>query len=221
MLGLKKLLFRGGSPAHLPADVRAALDEWEASAAPALDELHFHTRYVVVDIVGSGPQPESDKLLGIAAASVNRGVVQPEDSFYVDFSTLDGEGAAVDRQLAAFLRFVGKAPIVTYHVPYVGGFLHRACEERLGVGFQPQCVDLAWLLPTMFEDRAHTVMPLDQWSEVLGLVAGGGRRDAMANTLLLARIFQMTLVRAVGKGIDTASRLLDESRASTFLRRTH
>lgn len=221
MRSLKKLLFRGGSPTHLPDDVRVAVDGWRTSSAPALDELHFHTRYVVVDIVSSGVHPDSDKLLGIAAASVRQGIIQPDDSFYVDFSTMDGEGAAVDRQIAAFLRFVAKAPIVTYHVPYVGGFLRRACEERLGVDFQPQWVDLAWLLPSMFEERSHTVMPLDRWCEALGLPAGAGRRNAMANTLLLARIFQMLLVRAVSKGVDTAGRLVEESGASSFLRRTH
>ena len=76
-------------------------------------------------------------------------------------------------------------------------------------------------MPAMFEDKAHTVMPLDQWLEVFGLGGEEGRRDAMANTLLLGRIFQMLLVRAVGKQIDTAARLIDESRASSFLRRTH
>jgi DNA polymerase-3 subunit epsilon len=64
-------------------------------------------------------------------------------------------------------------------------------------------------------------MPLDHWLDVFGLDAGAGRRDAMANTLLLARIFQMMMVRAVGKQIDTAAHLIDESRASSFLRRTH
>ena len=59
------------------------------------------------------------------------------------------------------------------------------------------------------------------WLECFGLDSGEGRRDAMANTLLLGRIFQMLLVRAVGKQIDTAARLVDESRASSFLRRTH
>jgi len=43
----------------------------------------------------------------------------------------------------------------------------------------------------------------------------------MENTLMLARIFQMLLVRATGKQIDTAAQLIDESRASSFLRRTH
>lgn len=221
MLGLKKFLFRGGAPTNLPVDVRASLDGWRASTAPGLDDLHFHTRYVVVDIVSSGSNPETDQLLGLAASTVWKGAIQPDDTFYVDFSTLDGEGAAVDRQLTAFLLFAAKAPLVTYHIPYVGGFLQRAFKERLGVDFQPQWVDLAWLLPAMFEERGHTVMPLDHWIDVFGLDAGSGRRDAMANTLLLARIFQMLTVRAVGKQIDTASRLIDESRASSFLRRNH
>lgn len=221
MLGLKKFLFRGGSPARLPDDVRASLEVWRGSAAPNLDQLHFHTRYVVVDIVSSGLDPDKDQLLGIAASSIWQGAIQPDDSFYIDFTTLDGEGATVDRQLMAFLLFAAKAPLVTYHVPYVGGFLQRAYRERLGLDFQPQWVDLAWLMPSMFEEKGHTVMPLDFWLESFGLGSGEGRRDAMANTLLLGRVFQMLLVRAVGKEIDTVARLVDESRASSFLRRNH
>jgi len=221
MLGLKKFLFRGSAPSHLPDDVRASLEVWRTSAPAPLDDLHFHTRYVVVDIVSSGPNPESDRLLGLAASSIWKGAIQPDDTFYVDFSTLDGEGAGVDRQLTAFLLFAAKAPLVTYHIPYVGGFLQRAFKERLGVDFQPQWVDLAWLLPSMFEDKGDTVMPLDHWIDVFGLDAGSGRRDAMANTLLLARICQMMTVRAVGKQLDTAAQLIEESRASSFLRRNH
>ncbi len=221
MLSLRKFLFRGGAPASLPDDVRASLEAWRGSAAPPLGDLHYHTRYIVIDIVSSGLDPEKDQLLGIAASGVWQGAIQPEDTFYVDFSTLDGEGAAVDRQLMAFLLFAAKAPLVTYHVPYVGGFLQRAFKERLGLDFQPQWVDMAWLMPAMFDDKCHTVMPLDHWLELFGLGAGEGRRDAMANTLLLGRIFQMLLVRAVSKQVETASQLVDESRASSFLRRTH
>jgi DNA polymerase-3 subunit epsilon len=221
MLSLKKLLFPGAEPSKLAPELQAAVDAWRAAKAPALDELHFHTRYVAVDVVTSGQQPENDRLLAIAAVSIRRGVIHPDDSFYIDLSNQEGDAAAVDRKIAAFLQFVAKDPIVTYHVPYVGGFLGKACMEQLGVNFQPRWVDLAWLLPSMFEGKSHTVMPLDQWVEALGLTAGGGRRDAMANTLLLGRIFQMMLVRAVSKGIDTAARLVDESHASSFLRRNH
>ena len=221
MLSLKKFLFRGGAPTHLPDDIRVSLDVWNNHSVPALDGLHFHTRYVVIDIVTSGLQPESDRLLAIAAASVWKGAIQPDDAFYVDFSTLDGEDAAVDRQLMAFLQFVGKAPLVTYNVPYVGGFLLRAMKERFGVDFETPWIDLAWLMPSMFEDKSSNVMPLDHWLELFGFHGGDGRRDCMANTLLLGRLFQMLLVRAVGKQVDTAAQLIEESRASTFLRRTH
>ena len=224
MLGLKKFLFKGGAAAHLSHELRAAVAAWRASPGPALDDVHFHTRYVVLDIVSSGVNPETDKLLNIAASSVRQATILPEDAFFLDCSTQagdDADAATVDRQLMAFLQFTAKAPIVTYHVPYVGGFLERAFRERLGINFQPQWIDLAWLLPAMFEDKGDSVMPLDYWIEAFGLDAGNGRRSTMENTLMLARIFQMLLVRATGKQIDTAAQLIDEFRASSFLRRTH
>lgn len=77
MLGLKKFLFKGGAPASLPGDVQASLEAWRRSAAPSMEELHFHTRYVVVDIVSSGSNPDSDKLLGLAATSIWKGLSSP------------------------------------------------------------------------------------------------------------------------------------------------
>lgn len=223
MLSLKKFLFMGGGTSvELPADLQAALDAWRESPDPGLDEVHFLTRYIVLDIVCSGPNPETDNLLSIAACTVQQAMIRPEDSIFIDFTASEGDVAAVDRQLMAFLQFVGKDPLVTYHVPFVSGFLQRACKQRLGVDFQPPWVDLAWLLPAMFSDKGDSIMPLDHWLEVFALLdTGSGRRSAMENTLLLARIFQMMLVRATGKDVDTAARLVDESRASITLRRTH
>lgn len=221
MLGLKKLLFRGSTAPHLADDIRAAVDAWRDLPVPKLESAHYHIRYVVVDVISSGTSPETDPLLGIAACSIRQGAIQPEDAFFVDFSTLDGEDGEVDCRLAAFLAYCGKSPLVTYHVPFVGGFLQRAIRERLGIDFQPNWVDMAWLMPSLYAEKSHTVMPLDFWIEAFGLDRGEGRRDAMVNNLLIARIFQMLLVRAAGKDIDTASRLIDESQSSSFLRRKH
>ena len=230
MLALKKFLFKGGSAAHLPDDLRAALDAWREQPAPALDEVHFHTRYIVLDISSSGLNPASDKLLSIAASAVQQATILPADAVFIDCAGQASDAAAtiettagprVDRKLMAFLQYVAKAPIVTYHLPYVVGFLQRTFKERLGIDFQPQWVDLAWLLPSLFEEKERNVMPLDYWIETFGLDSGGGRRSAMENTLMLARIFQMLLVRANGKDIDTAAQLIEESRASRRLRRSH
>lgn len=221
MFGIKKFLFRSGAPEHLPEAVRTGLEAWHELAAPSLEGPHFHTRYVVVDVATSGTDPETDQLLGIATSSVHQSAIMPDDALYVDFAASGDEGGAVERQLLAFLQHAAKAPLVTYHVPFVGGFLQRACKERLGVDLQPQWIDMAWLLPSMFPDKSSKVMPLDFWIEAFGLDVGSGRRNAMENSLLLSRIFQMLLVRASSKEIESAAKLIGESRASSFLRRIH
>ena len=222
VFGLKNFLFKGGarSPASLPEDVRQALADWRAGKAPAFDEPHFHTRYVVIDIATTGPRATEDELQGITAVGLPNGAIQPVDAFALDLSGEEADDAAVDRQLTAFLTYAAKAPLVTYHSPFVSGFLQRAYKERLGVDFQPQWVDLAWLLPSLFNEKSMVTLPLDDWLEMFG-IAGGGRRDTMDNTLMLARLFQKLLVRATGKEIATAGKLIEESQAATFLRRNH
>ena len=67
-----------------------------------------------------------------------------------------------------------------------------------------------------------TLLPLDDWLERLGIHSqDSGRRDTMANALMLARLFQMVLVRAIDKEILTAETLVEESQATVFLRRSH
>ena len=222
VFGLKKLFKSGArAPADLPEDVQAALQAWRSLKAPALDEPHFHTRYVVLDIATTGPRASEDDLTGLCAVALSGGTVRPADAFAFDFaSEEETEDVAVDRQLAAFLTYTAKAPLVTYHSPFVTGFLQRTIKERLGVDFQPQWIDLAWLLPSMFNERSVGVLPLDDWLDRFAL-GGGGRRDTMDNTLMLARLFHMLLVRANAKEVINGSKLIDESQAATFLRRTH
>lgn len=217
--GLKSFGFKGraGAPENLPENVRQALESWRASPAPALDEPHFHTRYVVIDVATIGPRAEQDGLLGISAVGLQVGSIAAADAFALDISADD---PTVDSQLAAFLTYAAKAPLVTYHAPYVGGFLQHVYRERLAVDFQPQWIDLAWLLPSLFNEKSPTVRPLDEWLELLA-IDSGGRRDTMTNTLMLARLFQMLLVRANDQKILTAGNLIEESKSASFLRRTH
>ena len=217
--GLKTFGFKGraGAPENLSESVRQALESWRASPAPALDEPHFHTRYVVIDVATSGPRAEEDGLLGISAVGLQVGSIAATDAFALDLAADD---PAVDSQLAAFLTYAAKAPLVTYHAPFVGGFLQHVYRERLAVDFQPQWIDLAWLLPSLFKDKSPTVRPLDEWLEIFA-IDSGGRRDTMTNTLMLARLFQMLLVRANDQEILTAGNLIEESKSASFLRRTH
>lgn len=229
MLGLKNL-FRGKSTASdLPADIQQALTDWRAAPGAKLAEPHYHTRYVVVDVKTSGFNPEQDQLLGISAIALTQGgCILPDDVISLDFSNQETESVAtiestagprLNRQLVAFLQFTAKAPLVCYHWPFVSAFLQRAYKENLGLDFQPDAIDLAWLLPSLFEDKAQSVQPLDHWLEAFGMDADG-RRDSMANALALARLMQRLLVRATDKEIDTAGKLVEESIAALTLRRS-
>lgn len=226
--GIGKLLFKGAgaSAADLPDDLRRELESWRASPAPALDEPHFHTRYVVIDVATSGSRADEDELKGISALGVKAGSLVASDAFALDFTADDAAttetkaGRTVDRHLIAFLKYAAKAPLVTYHVPFVSGFLERAYRERLGVDFRPQWIDLAWLLPSLFKEKSETLQPLDEWLEIFGL-AGGGRRDTMANALMLARLFQILLARANSQDILSAGKLVEESKSASVLHRSH
>jgi DNA polymerase-3 subunit epsilon len=220
--GLKRLLGRGAGkgPAGLDAGVRATVDAWRESVAPAIDEPHFLTRYVVVDVATTG-QGGDAALAGIVGLGVRGGAILPADAFACDLVAGDSDPVAVDRCLAAFLTYAAKAPLVTFHSPFVAGHLHKLYGERLGVDFQPRWIDLAWLLPSLFPERTEKPVALDDWLEMLGIGAGqSGRRDTMSNALVLGRLFQMLLVRANDKGVLTAQQLVEESQAATRLRRT-
>ena len=223
MFGLKKIFSRSNAAAaDLPADIQQALADWRSLPAPNLADAHYHTRYVVIDLTTSGFKPNEDNLLGITAIALTQGgCILPDDVISLDFSGLENESDTIDRQLMAFLQFTAKAPLVSYHWPFVGAFLQRAFKERLGLDFQPECIDLAWLLPSLFDDKAQSLQPLDHWLEAFGMTSSEGRRDSMANALVLARLMQRLLARATNKEIDTAAKLVEESKASSLLRRTH
>jgi DNA polymerase-3 subunit epsilon len=218
---LRKILFGGsGKPvAGLAEDVRDSLEAWRVQSGTDLGQPHYQIRYAVVDVATSGLRVEQDKLLGIAGVGLERGaLIVPDDAFALDLDLAgEADGAMLDRQLAAFLRFVGQAPLVTYQAPFVGAFLERLFEERFGLHFQPDWIDLAWLLPDLFKERIDGLVPMDAWLETFGIEVPG-RRDPLADSVALARLLQLALVRAVERGADTPGKLLDIGRARRWLR---
>lgn len=218
MFGLKRLFSRDGSAPALSPAVQSALEAWRQRPEASRDDLHFHTRYVVVDVSVGGRDPESDPVLGIAAVTIHHGVVSGGDACFVDLSLTDQD--AIAEQLAGFLAFVDHDPLVIFNEVFVATALQRIFRAGLGERFEPDWIDLAWLLPAMFEERCDTVAPLDFWLDAFALESAGERRDPMANTLMVAKVFQQLLVRAVERNVDTAARLLEECRASRHLLRS-
>ncbi|MDD2885918.1 MAG: hypothetical protein PHT48_12860 [Dechloromonas sp.] len=220
MFGIKKFIFGDGLLDSLPADVKQAVSEWQALPAVSLDSTHFLTRYVVIDVATDGPKPDANRLTGIAAMVVYRGEIAPGESLFVDFAASTADANLQARQWAALLRFIGQSPLVSYHQGFGAAFIQQGAKRQLGIAFEPPWLDLAWLLPAMFAELNDKPQPLDEWVQRFGLDLGSGRRQPMENAMILARMMQMILVRAHGKGVGTATALIEESHASSVLRRT-
>lgn len=221
MRALKKLFFSNNEPtaAGLGDDVRAALESWRLQPEADLGQPHFNTRYVVVDVATAGLDSERDALLGVAGLGLGQGgVITPDDAFALDLAAVDsGPSAHLDRQVAAFLQFVGRGPLVTYQAPFVGNFIGQLMSERFGLEFQPEWIDLAWLLPDLFKEKIDGMVPMDAWLAAFGIEAPG-RRDALADSVAIARLLQVALPRALERGADTPGKLVDISRARRWLR---
>lgn len=221
MRRLKQLIFGGSGSARasLSADVRSALESWRLQPGADLDQPHFHTRYVVVDVATAGLDSDRDAVLGVAGLGLGRGgIILPDDAFALDLPTTEAVDAELlDRQLTAFLLFAGRGPLVTYQVPFVGAFLERLFEERFGIHFQPEWIDLAWLLPDLFKEKIDGLVPMDAWLEAFGIEVPG-RRDALADSVAIARLLQVALPRAAERGADTPGKLIDIGRARRWLR---
>lgn len=221
MLKLKKLLFGNAekSVAGLDENIRVALDAWRLERGAKSDQPHFHTRYLVVDVATAGLDSERDALLGLAGLGLGQGgVITPDDAFVIDFPAADAlPSKLLDRQLMAFLQFAGRGPLVTYQAPFVSAFLGRLLEERLGLDFRPEWIDLAWLLPDLFKEKIDSLVPMDSWLAAFGIEVPG-RRDALADCVAIARLLQVALPRAMLRGADTPAKLIDISRARRLLR---
>ena len=221
MFGIKKLVFGHDAAEQLQEDIRAVVQAWKSQEASGLESSHFLTRYVIVDIATDGPSPDNNRVTGIAATVMQHGVISPEQSIFIDLKASTADDLAVNHQLAAFLRFIGKSPLVAYHVVFVNAFLQQLMKKQLGLAFHARWVDLAWLLPAMFGEKSHKPMPLDDWLLSFGLDVGQGRRSPSENNMVLGRLMQMLVVRAHAKGVDAVEQLIEESKASSQLRRTH
>ena len=113
-----------------------ALKHWSDLPPAAIDAAHFETRYIVLNTEASGLDIDKDKLLAVAAVAVDRGVLNPHDSYYGALAP------APDATLAELLLFSGKHPLVVFNAAFNRSVIERALEEHLGVTVASLWIDL-------------------------------------------------------------------------------
>jgi len=225
---LKTPLELGLSPEQL-----AAIENWRQLPAVDFDAPHAATRYVIVDVESSGLNMKKDRLISIGAVALVDGKLDLNDAFQVvlrqdQVSTnenilIHGIGGSAQREgqepveaLLSFLRFVGHAPLVAYHAFFDQSMIDKAMREYIGIELGQTWIDLAWVLPDIFQYRTDTRVALDDWLQLFG-IDNILRHNAVSDAFATARLLQVAIAAGQLKGADSPAGFLRIEKARRWM----
>ena len=194
-----------------PAD-SDRLAAWRELPAAEIEQPFGAGRYVVVDVESTGLDLNKDRLIAIGAVAVTGGRIDLADSFEIvlrqdrvsakDNILIHGIGGEAQREgrppveaLLAFLDYLGKSPLVAFHVTFDETMIRRAMRDYLGHDFKHPWLDLAYVMPGLLPDYARKYRALDQWSNHFR-IANYARHSALADALATAQLFLTALALA-------------------------
>lgn len=190
---------------------------------------HYRCRYVVVDVETTGIDVKTDRLCSIAAVAVVDGQIDFKNALQLvlqavapsaDLDLLAAGGPSPEQiaggqateELISFLQFVGKAPFVTFKVPFVAGMIERELGGCFGFELGLPWIDLAWVMPDLFRDLESAQGGLDAWLEHFG-IDSISRHHAVSDAYAIAQLLQITIAHGARKGFGTPASLLELEKA--------
>ena len=224
-------LFR--KPPALDAAAAARLAAWQALPKVELDQAFDKARYVVVDVESTGLDLNRDRLIAIGAVVVEAGKVNLRESFEVvlrqnkvsskDNILIHGIGGEQQREglppveaLLAFLEFLGKTPLVAFHVTFDETMIRRALRDYLGLDFKHPWLDLAYVMPALQPEYARRYRALDDWVGHFA-IANYARHSALADALATAQLCLCALPIAESRRSPNYKNLQDLEKAQRWV----
>jgi DNA polymerase-3 subunit epsilon len=230
-MGLFDRIF--GRRVNLDPDVVRRLEDWRARPEPSLSDPFAGARYVVVDVETTGLDLVRDRLIAIGACAVENGEVVMADSFEIvlrqdkvsakDNILIHGIGGEAQREgqepveaLLRFLDFLGKSPLVAFHVTFDQTMIRKAVKEYLGFEFKHPWLDLAYVMPGLLPEYARRYRALDDWSGHFR-IGNFARHSALADALATAQLFLCALPLAETKCSTSYGNLRDLEKAQRWI----
>lgn len=202
-----------GSKPELSAVQQQRFDTWQALPIPRLDRPLTEMRCVVLDVETTGLNLMQDRLISIGAVALVNGKIALGDSFYIVLQQqaasdkgnilIHGIGRTAQLQgeppveaLLSFLEFLGKDPLVAFHVSFDETMIKCALREYLGLNFKHPWLDLAYVMPSLNPPLAKKYRALDDW---IGHshIRIDARHNALADALATAQLLQVAHVQAL------------------------
>lgn len=203
----------------------ARLAAWQA--LPETDPYRplAEARYVVVDVESSGLNVDRDRLIAIGAIAVHSGRIDLTDSLEIvlqqekvsdkDNILIHGIGGEAQREgvppadaLLDFLEYLGKDPLIAFHVAFDNTMISKAIRRHLGFKLEHGWADLAHIAPSLYPELAYKRRSLDQWMEQFG-IGNFARHSALADALSTAELMLALRPRMAGRQIDSFRRMRD------------
>jgi DNA polymerase-3 subunit epsilon len=223
---LKKLLRRWLEPkVQLTAAQRSRLAAWKALPSFEFSTGFERARFVVVDVETTGLNLITDTLISIGAVGVVHGRIAFADSFSVVLQQrvtshkenilvhgISGseqrEGADPTEALLTFLEFVGKDPLVAFHVTFDETMISRAFRQYLNHRFKHPWLDLAYVMPAQHPELMQTHRTLDDWGHRFH-ISNEYRHNAAADALATAQLLLVAMADAKRCGYNSYGTLRD------------
>lgn len=230
-MGLLDRLF--GKRVVLEAGPLQRLQTWREVPDCNLSAPFDQTRFVVVDVETTGLDLVRDRLIAIGACAVENGEVVMADSFEIvlrqdrvsgkDNILIHGIGGEAQREgeepveaLLRFLDFLGKSPLVAFHVTFDQTMIKKAVKEYLGFEFKHPWLDLAYVMPGLLPEYARRYRALDDWSGHFQ-INNFARHSALADALATAQLFLCALPLAQSKHSRNYQNLQDLEKAQRWV----
>jgi DNA polymerase III subunit epsilon len=201
----------------LTQEQQKCLAAWHKLPKVRLDTPIKEMRCVVVDVETTGLNLMNDRLISIGAVAIVNGRIAMGDSFYVVVQQqaasdkgnilLHGiggeaqlEGMPPAESLLDFLEYLGKSPLIAFHVTFDETMIKRAIRDYLGFSFKHPWLDLAYLMPGLNPPLANKYRALDDWIGHYDIHIDV-RHNAFADALATAQLFQIGQAQARQKKI--------------------
>lgn len=217
----------------LTPEQKLRLGEWMDLPRAAPNLPLKGSRCVVVDVETSGLNLWEDRLISIGAVAVVNGKIDLGDSFYVVLQQdtvsdkenilLHGiggveqaEGVPAADALLDFLGYLRRDPLIAFHVTFDRTMIQRAMRSYLGFSFRHAWSDMAYVMPALNPDLAARFRSLDDWNSHFD-IHNEARHNALADALVTAQLFQVSLNQAEKKNITDFAGLRDLEKAQRWV----
>lgn len=224
-----------GTPPLDPAAARR-LAAWQALSPASKPVRLDQNRFVVMDVETTGLSLARDHLIAIGAVAVKEGRIDLDDSFEIVLQqeTSSGKdnilihgiggtaqvgGIAPVEALLQFLEYLGRDPLIAFHVTFDETMTKRAMKKHLRLNFRHTWLDLAYVAPALYPELARKYHALDDWIEHFH-IQNFARHSALADALATAQLFLVSMETARQNSIENLNGLIELEKAQRWVSRT-